>query len=135
MKISQLSVFMENRVGVLNEVTSILGKASINMRAFSVTDGSEFGILRVLVSDPAAAQSVLQEAGYKVTLTDVLCVNVPNVAGSLSSLLECLAEGEVFIQYMYAFSDGEVASIVIRPNNIDRCIEVLANRDNTLFSL
>ncbi len=83
MKINQLSVFMENRVGVLNEVTSILSDAAINLRAFSVTDGSEFGILRVLVSDPKMAQSVLQGAGYKVTLTDVLCVNVPNEAGSL----------------------------------------------------
>ncbi|MFI3305555.1 MAG: ACT domain-containing protein [Rikenellaceae bacterium] len=132
MKISQLSVFMENRVGVLNEVTTILSNAEINLRAFSVSDGSEFGILRVLVSDPVAALRVLQDAGYKVTLTDVLRVNVPNEAGSLSVLLDCLAAGEVFIQYMYAFSEGDVASIVIRPNNIDRCIEVLNASRETL---
>ncbi len=125
MKIKQLSVFMENRVGVINEVTSTLGAAGVSMRAFSVAEGSEFGILRVLVSDVERAEAVLSEAGFKVNFTDVLCLKVPHVAGGLAAVLDLLAEESVFIQYMYAFSEGDVASVVIRPNDIDKCVDVL----------
>ncbi|MFI3304754.1 MAG: ACT domain-containing protein [Rikenellaceae bacterium] len=133
MKISQLSIFMENRVGVVNEVTTILSNAGISMRAFSLSDGIEFGILRLIVDNPEEAKDVMQEAGFKVSLTDVLCVQVPNVAGGLSGLLDCLAKGEVFIQYMYAFSEGDVASTVIRPNNMERCIELLNENREVLM--
>ncbi|MFI3264754.1 MAG: ACT domain-containing protein [Rikenellaceae bacterium] len=125
MKIIQLSIFMENKVGVINEVTSILSEAGISMRAFSVADGIEFGILRLLVPDVEYAQKVIEDAGYKVTRTEVLCINVPNIAGGVSEVLNCLAKENLFIQYMYAYSDSEVASVVIRPNDIDRCVKVL----------
>lgn len=132
MKIKQLSVFMENRVGVINEVTSTLGAGGVSMRAFSVAEGSEFGILRVLVSDVERAETVLSEAGFKVNFTDVLCLKVPNVAGGLSVVLDTLAAEDVFIQYMYAFSEGDVASVVIRPNDIDKCVDVLLRNRETL---
>ncbi|MFI3277765.1 MAG: ACT domain-containing protein [Rikenellaceae bacterium] len=129
MIIKQLSVFMENRVGVINEVTSILSKNGVNMQAFSVADGAEFGILRLIVSDLELAHKVLEEASYRVKISDVVCIKLPNVAGALSVVLETLAKRDVFIEYMYAFSEGEAASTIIRPTNVTLCEEILqANR-------
>ncbi len=125
MKVTQLSVFLENRVGVITEVTSLLGQNGVNMRAFSVAEGAEFGILRLIVDDVERAKSLLESACVKVITTDVICINVPDVAGGLSSVLECLAREGIFIQYMYAFSDGDAASTIIRPTDVDRCSEVL----------
>lgn len=121
----QLSVFLENKTGRLNDVAKVLAEAGINMTAFSVADNSDFGILRVLVSDPEKARGVLKEKGFAVKLTNVLALHIGNSAGTLSGILEKLAEGEVYIEYMYAFSEGEQASVVIRPNNIDQAIEIL----------
>ncbi len=125
MKITQLSIFLENRVGVINEVTAILGSNNINMKAFSVAEGVEFGILRLIVSDAEKAKAVLEDAGFKVNSTEVISFNTPNTSGALSKVMEYLAGEGVFIQYMYAYSEGQVASIVIRPNNIERCEQVL----------
>ncbi len=134
MKISQLSVFLENRVGVINEVTLILSRNGVNMKAFSVADGVEFGILRLIVSDVNSALNVLRSAGYKVNTTDVISINTPNTPGALSSVMECLASEEVFIQYMYAFSEGNVASVVFKPTDIDRCIEILEHNEEELHA-
>ena len=121
----QLSVFLENKTGRLNDVTKVLAEAGINMTAFSVADNSDFGILRVLVSDPEKAKQVLKEKGFAVKLTNVLALHIGNSAGTLSGILEKLAEAQVYIEYMYAFSEGEQASVVIRPNNIEQAIEIL----------
>lgn len=121
----QLSVFLENKTGRLNDVAKVLADANINMTAFSVADNSDFGILRVLVSDPEKAKSVLKEKGFAVKLTNVIALRIGNSAGTLSAILEKLAEAQVYIEYMYAFSEGERASVVIRPNNIEQAIEVL----------
>ena len=129
MKTKQLSVFIENKTGRINEVTRILGANGINMDAFCVAENSDFGILRMLVSDVDKATKVLKEAHFGVTVTEVICVSCPNSPGSLSTILEYLAQEGIFIEYMYAFSRGEVANIVIRPTNIDRCSEILKAYD------
>lgn len=121
----QLSVFLENKTGRLNDVAKVLAEAGINMTAFSVADNSDFGILRVLVSDPEKAKEVLKEKGFAVKLTNVLALRIGNSAGTLYGILDKLAESKVYIEYMYAFSEGEQASVVIRPNNIDQAIEIL----------
>ena len=121
----QLSVFLENKTGRLNDVAKVLAEAGINMTAFSVADNSDFGILRVLVSDPEKAKQVLKEKGFAVKLTNVLALRIGNSAGTLYGILDKLAESKVYIEYMYAFSEGEQASVVIRPNNIDQAIEIL----------
>jgi hypothetical protein len=95
------------------------------MTAFSVADNSDFGILRVLVSDPEKAKQVLKEKGFAVKLTNVLALRIGNSAGTLYGILDKLAESNVYIEYMYAFSEGEQASVVIRPNDIDQAIEIL----------
>ena len=126
MIIKQLSVFLENKTGRLNEVTQILGSAGINMSAFSVADTSEFGILRVIVSDPEKALSILKEAEFSVRLTDVVCLNSPNEPGALARALNILSAEGVFIEYLYAYSmNDKSANIVLKPDNIEKCIKVL----------
>ncbi|MBL7966597.1 MAG: ACT domain-containing protein [Prolixibacteraceae bacterium] len=126
MIIKQLSVFLENKTGRLNEVTQLLGNAGINMSAFSVADTSEFGILRVIVSDPEKALTILKEAEFSVRLTDVICLNSPNEPGALARALDILSGENVFIEYLYAYSmNDQSANIVLKPDNIEKCIEVL----------
>jgi hypothetical protein len=125
MIIKQLSIFLENKSGRLSEVTTILGEAGINMTAFSIADTSDFGILRVIVSEPERALKILKENKFSGNLTDVVCLSCPNKAGALSKALVILNDEGISIEYMYAFSLGETANIVIRPTNVQKCIEVL----------
>ena len=126
MTIKQLSVFLENKTGRINEVTKILGKHSINMHAFSMAETTDFGILRLIVSEVDKAVEILRNENFAVMLTDAVCISCPNVAGSLSAILEKLASKEIFIEYMYAFAEGNKANVVIRPNDIDKCVQVLS---------
>lgn len=132
MPIKQLSIFLENKTGRINEVTKILGKNGINMHAFSMAETTDFGILRLIVNEVEKAVEVLRNADFAVMLTDVVCISCPNVAGSLSVILEKLAENNIFIEYMYAFAEGDKANVVIRPNNITECCKVLENCDCTI---
>ena len=109
MTIKQLSVFLENKSGRINEVTKALGEQGINMHAFSMAETTDFGILRLIVSD--------------------VCISCPNVAGALSKILEKLAEHQIFIEYMYAFAQGDRANIVIRPSNLSECLKQLSEED------
>lgn len=126
MIIKQLSVFLENKTGRLNEVTQLLGNAGINMSAMSLADTSEFGILRMIASEPEKALSILKDADFSVRLTDVVCLNSPNEPGALARALNILSGEGVFIEYLYAYSmDNKTANIVLKPDNIQKCIEVL----------
>ena len=133
MTIKQLSVFLENKTGRINEVAKILGANGINMKAFSMAETADFGILRLMVSEVDKAVQVLRDASFAVMLTDVVCLNVPNVAGALSGILETLASNDIFIEYMYAFSEGETANVVIRPNDLDKCVTILGDCSCTLL--
>ena len=126
MTIKQLSVFLENKTGRINEVTKILGRNGINMLAFSMAETADFGILRLVVSEVEKATEILRAADFAVMMTDVVCITCENVPGALSSILERLATEGIFIEYMYAFSDGDKANVVIRTNDIDRSVEVLS---------
>ena len=125
MTIKQLSVFLENKTGRINEVTRILGKYGINMHAFSMAETTDFGILRLIVSEVEKAVEILREENFAVMLTEVICIKCSNKAGALSTILEQLSKKEIFIEYMYAFADGEQANVVIRPNDIVRCVKTL----------
>ena len=126
MTIKQLSVFLENKSGRINEVTKILGQNNINMHAFSMAETADFGILRLIVTEVDKAVECLREANFAVMLTDVVCINCPNVSGSLSVILDNLTAESIFIEYMYAFAEGDSANVIIRPSNIARCMEVLS---------
>ena len=125
MTIKQLSIFLENRTGRINEVAKILADNGINMQAFSMAETADFGLLRLIVPDADKAVEVLRAADFAVMVTDVVCLNCSNVPGALSAVLEKLAANNVFIEYMYAFSDGETANVVIRPDNIEEAVKVL----------
>ena len=125
MTIKQVSVFLENKTGRINEVTKTLSQHGINMQAFSMAETPDFGILRLIVSDVDKAVEILREADFAVMLTDVVHICCPNVAGSLSEILEHLAQNDIFIEYMYAFADGDKANVIIMPNDIEKCMAEL----------
>ena len=125
MTIKQLSIFLENKTGRINDVTRILGANGINMHAFSMAETTDFGILRLIVSEVEKAVDILRENNFAVKVTDVVCIKCSNTAGSLASILEKLAVQNIFIEYMYAFADGDFANIVIKPNDLEKCIAVL----------
>ena len=126
MIIRPLSIFLENRTGRINEVAKILSDNGINMQAFSMAETADFGLLRLIVPDVDKAVEVLRAASFAVMVTDVLCVSSPNVPGALSAILDKLAQNQIFIEYMYAFSDGESANIIIRPDDIQAAMRILA---------
>ena len=133
MKAKQVSVFLENKLGRLSEVAQILGEAGINISAFTVADTSDFGVLRLIVSDPDKACDVLKENQFSVRTTDVVLVKSPNQPGALSRMLQILNAEGVFIEYLYAFSmNDKTAVIVIRPANLDKCLSVLESHKNDL---
>ena len=125
MLIKQLSVFLENKSGRLNEVSKLLGSSGINMSAFTVADTSEFGILRLIVSDPDRACKVLRDNQFSVSLTEVICLNCPNEPGALAEVLQILFDNEVSVEYLYAFSMCESAYVVLKPDHMEKCIKVL----------
>ena len=133
MLVKQLSIFLENRRGRFTEVCNILGEAGVNMTAFTVAESSDFGMLRLIVSDPEKAMAILREHKYAVSLTEVICLRCPNVPGSLARAMNILTDSGVFIEYMYAFSAGETANVVIRPDNLEQSVKVL--KDNNLALL
>jgi hypothetical protein len=134
MKTKQLSIFLENKSGRLTEVTDVLGAAGINLSAMSIADNSDFGILRCIVSDPDKAYKVLKEQHFAVKITDVIGFVCPNTSGSLAIVLKHLSANGVFIEYMYSFANGDVATVVIRPTDLDACEKILADKKVELMA-
>lgn len=116
MAIKQISVFLENRSGRLWELTDTLGKSGVNMRALSIGEAADFGVVRMIVNDPDAAQKMLTEAGFTVAETEVLAVEIPDVPGGLASVLGALKDAGINIEYAYAFvaRSGEKAIVSMR---------------------
>lgn len=127
MKVKQLSIFMENRAGRMAEIARQLGEARINIRALSLADTSDFGILRLIVSDVDKAMKVLKDSGHTVSLTEVVAVEVPDSPGGLASVLEPLRESGVNVEYMYAFVEKatDKAVVIFRFENADAAIKAL----------
>lgn len=127
MKVEQISVFIENKSGRLAEVTGILGAANVNIRALSLADTSDFGILRLIVDDSEKALNVLRERHFTVNKTDVIGVEVPDSPGGLSSILKILDKNRINVEYMYAFVErsGSNAVIIFRFDDVDQAIAAL----------
>lgn len=104
MRVKQVSIFLENTAGRLSAVAHCLGKAGINIRALSVADTSDFGILRLIVDNPDAACRSLEEDGFTVKTADVIAVEMEDVPGGLAHVLDVMATGDANIEYMYAFN-------------------------------
>jgi hypothetical protein len=125
MKVTQLTVFLENRSGRLAEVATLLGQAGINIHGFSTTEAAEYGILRLIVDDVAKARSVLSEAGFTTHLAQVLCVKVEDVPGGLAVVLAELAAADVSVEYLYNIS---FSNVVFAVRDVDRAVELLADK-------
>lgn len=134
MLIKQLSVFLENKKGRFTELSRILGDAGINMTAFTVAENSDFGILRLIVSDPETAKKILKENRYAVSMADVLCVQTPNKPGSLAKVMEIITAAGIFVEYMYAFSFGTGAIVIIRPDDLDKAVKILSENKVELLA-
>jgi hypothetical protein len=127
MKVEQISVFLENKAGRLAEVTRILGEASVNIRALSLADTTDFGILRLIVDKYDTAREILKSKGFTVGKTEVVAIEVPDRPGGLASVLAILAQADINVEYMYAFvqHSGKNAVIIFRFDNLDEAISLL----------
>jgi len=135
MKVEQISIFIENKSGRLAEITRILGDAGINIRALSLADTSDFGILRLIVDNVEKAKAVLKEKGFTVSKTEVVAVEVPDRPGGLSSLLQTLDANQINVEYMYAFVErcGGNAVIIFRFDETDKAIDTLKGSSFTIL--
>lgn len=134
MHIQQLSVFLEDKSGRLTELTRILAENDINITALSVAETADYGIVRMVVGRPELAKKALEKAGFSIGLTNVVCVNMPDKPGSLHSILEILTEEKINVDYMYAFSNSDVALAVIRATDVQLVTEILEKNRLKLLS-
>jgi len=128
MTIQQLSVFIENKPGRLVETLEALARAEIDLRALSLADTADFGILRLIVDKPSHAQAVLQEEGHLVKNSEVLAVVVGDKPGGLAYAMRILADAGVDVEYTYAFvaHSHDNAFVILRVDNNDAAVETLA---------
>lgn len=124
MKVEQISVFLENKSGRLAEVSEVLAKAGINIRALSLADTTDFGILRLIVNDTEKAKQVLKDNGYTVGKTEVVAVEVEDRPGGLARILDVMKDKEINVEYMYAFvqKSGGNAIIIFRFDELEKAI-------------
>ena len=135
MFIKQLSVFIENREGRLEEVLDVLKQNDINIVSLSLADTSDYGLLRLLVTKPEEAQKALTESGFSAMLTDVLGVKLMHKVGCLQELLEVICKSHINIEYMYALSTGtDDASIVLKTSDIKKAADILQDTDIELVT-
>lgn len=125
MMIKQLSVFVQNEAGRLVLVTEILHEADINISALSLAETEEYGILRMIVNDVERAAEILKERGYKVKIIDVICLVTPDVPGALNEKLRLLAKEKIDVIYMYGYSNGGKARLILKTSNPQRAAELL----------
>ena len=125
MIIKQLSVFLENRLGRFGQVAKILSEAGINMKAFTVSENAEFGVLHLIVSDPEKACALLREKSIAASLNDVICIQCPDVPGALEVALAAITDAGISIEYMYAFvgKKEDKALMVVRTDDMDKSVE------------
>ena len=135
MKVEQISIFLENKPGGLEEVTRILKDAGINIRTLSLADTTDFGVLRLIVNDVDRASQVLKEQGFRTNRTIVVAVEVPDRPGGLHGILEVLSKNGINVEYLYAFVErsGEHAVIIFRFDAPDKAIDVLQKNGMTVL--
>lgn len=134
MVIKQLSVFLENREGRLEKVTEALAENHINIVSISLADTSEYGMLRLIVSDPEKGKEILKNAGFSAMLTDVLAIKVPQKIGMMHQLLTVFAKEDLSVEYMYTLATGKFPSIIVKLNNVKRAVDLLQSAGFELFS-
>ena len=136
MQVKQISIFLENRVGRLQEVADVLTKNEINIRALSLADTSDFGILRLIVNKPDEATEILRGSGFTVRENDVIAAEVEDRPGGLTRILGLFSSGDISVEYMYAFVERKTdnAVMIFRVESIPRAIETLESAGIPLLS-
>lgn len=127
MAIQQISVFVENKPGRLADITAFLAQGGISIRAFSIADTTDFGILRLIVSDTEKAAQVLKAAGVAVSITEVVGISIPDVTGAFANVVKVLAEAGENVEYAYAFLTPEAghAYVIVRVDDNAKAAAVL----------
>jgi hypothetical protein len=125
MVIKQLSVFLQNELGRLEEVTDILYKHNINISALSIAETAEYGILRMIVSDIDKAAGALKSQDFNVKISDVICVESPDVPGELHKNLQILSGNGINLSYMYGYSNGGTARLIMKVSDPGKAIQLL----------
>lgn len=132
MKIKQLSIFLQNRMGSLSKPLEVLSENGINIRAMCMADTSEFGILRLVVDDPLKGKEVLEENNFLVKITEIIGVEMNDTPGGLTDVLKVIKDNEIDLEYLYAFTHDKVdkAILLLHADDIDNLIKVL--EDNAM---
>jgi hypothetical protein len=135
MEVAQVSVFLENRSGGLADVVDVLARNTIDIKAISLADMADFGILRLIVDDPERARRVLKEAGFTADKTRVIAVEVPDRPGGLGDTLQALRRSGINIEYMYSVArkSGDRAIIIFRFDEIGRALDSLRGAGITVL--
>ena len=136
MSIKQISIFVENKPGALYGLTGVLAQNKVDLRALSLAETSEFGIVRVIASDVYKATTVLKDAGYVHSITPVVGVAIPDMPGGLNRVLQVLANANINVEYMYAFLGGKLANsayMIFRVQDVEAAQKALAQREITVL--
>lgn len=129
MNVKQISVFLENKAGKLSELTRLLADNHINLRALSIADTQDFGILRLITGNPSEVAMILSSAGYVCNVTDVLAVSVDDAPGAVAKVLAALSDDGVDVEYCYAFVSSKragCANMILRVSDIPAAAAALA---------
>jgi len=136
MTINQLSIFVENKAGTVAEITKSIADAGVSIRALSVADTQEFGILRLIVSDVEKAKEALGKNDCVVSVTKVIGVEIPDTPGGLSNVLQLMSKADINVEYLYAFItiSGKHAYVVLRVEDNEKAIKILTENGVKLVS-
>ncbi|PWB87830.1 acetolactate synthase [Methanobrevibacter thaueri] len=134
MKIKQLSIFLQNKMGSLSKPLEVLTFANVNIRAMCMADTSEFGILRLVVDDPIKGKEALEENNYLVKITEIIAVEMNDTPGGLTTVLRAIKNNLIDLEYLYAFSHNKEgkAILLLHADDIDRLIEILTAHGFTI---
>ena len=134
MKIKQLSIFLQNKMGSLSKPLEVLTFANVNIRAMCMADTSEFGILRLVVDDPIKGKEALEENNYLVKITEIIAVAMNDTPGGLTTVLRAIKNSLIDLEYLYAFSHNKEgkAILLLHADDIDRLIEILTAHGFTI---
>ena len=134
MKIKQLSIFLQNRMGSLSKPLEVLTVADVNIRAMCMADTSEFGILRLVVDDPEKGKEALEQNNFLVKITEIIGVEMNDTPGGLTNVLNTIKENNIDLEYLYAFThekEGK-AILLLHADDIDELIDVLEKNNMTI---
>lgn len=137
MFVKQLSIFMENKAGRMAEISRVLADGGVNIRALSVADTTGYGILRLIVADPFAAEKVCRDAGLTVALTDAIAISMDDRPGGFAYIMETVAAAKISVEYMYAFltkKDADKACIIMCVSDGERAVKLLEEKGVKLLS-